>query len=65
LLRLSRSTFETSDLGDDLADLITYQIGRGNLRAEKTSEPFWDIGTPERLAQTEKEFRWRVAKGVL
>jgi NDP-sugar pyrophosphorylase family protein len=61
ILRLNRASFSAVISGKpvDLREVIVRQIKDKRLRAFKTRELFWDIGTPARLKETTKEFQRR------
>jgi NDP-sugar pyrophosphorylase family protein len=59
ILRLTKASFSSiaKDKPVDLHEVILNQITIGRMRAFRTHELFWDIGTPDRLRATTKEFR--------
>jgi len=61
ILRLTKSCFTsiTKDNSVDLREVILNQIQAKHMRAFKTENLFWDIGTPDRLDETTQEFKRR------
>ena len=61
ILRLTKSCFTSiaKDKSIDLREVILNQIQAKHMRAFKTENLFWDIGTPDRLEETTQEFKRR------
>jgi NDP-sugar pyrophosphorylase family protein len=61
ILRLTKASFSSiaKDRPIDLREVILNQIRIGRMRAFRTYELFWDVGTPDRLQATTQEFRRR------
>ena len=61
ILRLTKTCFTSiaKDKAVDLREVILNQIKAKNMRAFRTHELFWDVGTPDRLEETTQEFQRR------
>ena len=61
ILRLTKACFLSivKDKPVDLREVILNQIKAKHMRAFRTHELFWDVGTPDRLEETTQEFQRR------
>ena len=61
ILRLTKPCFTSTakDKAIDLREVILNQIKAKHMRAFRTHELFWDVGTPDRLEETTQEFQRR------
>jgi NDP-sugar pyrophosphorylase family protein len=61
ILRMTKACFSSiaKDKPVDLREVILNQISIGRMRAFRTHELFWDVGTPNRLQATIQEFQRR------
>jgi len=61
ILRLTKASFSliAKDKPVDLREVVLNQITATRIRAFRTHELFWDVGTPDRLQATTQEFQRR------